>query len=139
MICKSTFFVVLILTLSSSVFFAVADAQTIYWTDIGTQKIQRLVLGEGFGVQDLVTTEVITPVDIALDVVGGKIYWTEAAPDSVERYLLWRPPRPTDHGAPRQRPTDPNKRPGLRPTQAALRVTTTDDGAALRRPANRQK
>ena len=64
-----------------SVSFAVpgAVAQTIYWTDVGSHKIQRADLG-GRGVEDLVTTGVMTPVDIAIDVGAGKMYWTEAAP-----------------------------------------------------------
>ncbi len=56
-------------------------AQTIYWTDIGTSKIQRVNLKGGVGVEDLVTVgQVFTPVSIALDVPGGKMYWTEASP-----------------------------------------------------------
>src|SRR5262245_34350538 len=55
------------------------QAQTIYWTDIGTSKIRRLNLMQG-GIQDLVTTEVLTPVAIALDVGRGQMYWTEADP-----------------------------------------------------------
>ena len=57
-----------------------ANAQTIYWTDIGSGTIQRLDLDGGAGVDDLVTSGVITPVDIALDLAGGKMYWTEASP-----------------------------------------------------------
>lgn len=63
------------------VFFAVGEtrAQTIYWTDIGTSKIRRLDLAHG-GIEDLVTIGVSTPIAIALDVLRGKMYWTEAAP-----------------------------------------------------------
>ena len=52
---------------------------TIYWTDRGSNKIQRANLDEG-GVEDLVVTGLKEPVSIALDVVGGKMYWTEASP-----------------------------------------------------------
>ena len=56
-----------------------ANAQTIYWTDIGSSRIQRLDLNAGEGVDDLLTTgQVFTPVDIALDAAGGKMYWTES-------------------------------------------------------------
>ena len=58
-----------------------SNAQTIYWTDIGTSGVQRFDLNEGVGVEDLLATgQVFTPVDIALDVAGGKMYWTEASP-----------------------------------------------------------
>ena len=56
-----------------------ADAQQMYWTDVGSSRIQRANL-DGSEVEDLVTTSVILPVGIALDVPGGKMYWTEASP-----------------------------------------------------------
>ncbi len=56
-----------------------SSAQTIYWTDLGTSKIQRVDLSEGV-VEDLVTSpQVFSPVDIALDLAGGKMYWTDSA------------------------------------------------------------
>ncbi|HET9234385.1 MAG TPA: hypothetical protein VFP10_09620 [Candidatus Eisenbacteria bacterium] len=57
----------------------IAEAQTIYWTDIGSRKIQRLDL-EQWSVQDLVTEGVFQPSAIALDEIRGKIYWTETSP-----------------------------------------------------------
>ncbi|MCZ6766059.1 MAG: hypothetical protein O7D32_03920 [bacterium] len=57
-----------------------AFSQTVYWTNVGTGKIQRGELVAGTGVEDLVTTQVIEPVSLALDLVGGKMYWTEASP-----------------------------------------------------------
>ncbi len=58
-----------------------ALAQTIYWTDVGTSKIQRADLARGGGVEDLVTVgQVFEPVSIALDLAAGKMYWTEATP-----------------------------------------------------------
>ena len=65
--------------LLSSVGAPAANATTIYWTDTGTSKIQRADLS-GSGIEDLVTTGVILPIDIALDTAGGKMYWTEASP-----------------------------------------------------------
>ena len=50
-----------------------------YWTDVGTSKIQRANL-DGSGLEDLVTTGVKLPVRIALDLARGKIYWTESSP-----------------------------------------------------------
>lgn len=55
------------------------NAQKMYWTDRATSKIQRANL-DGSGVEDLVVTSLVEPVSIALDVVGGKMYWTEASP-----------------------------------------------------------
>ena len=67
-----------LLTLLSVIPVPNAAAQTIYWTDIGSSKIQRLDLDAGAGVEDILTMgEVFTPVDIALDAAGGKLYWTE--------------------------------------------------------------
>ncbi len=57
-----------------------------YWTDSGremyrmesgTEKIQRSNL-DGSGVEDLVTTGFWEPKGIALDVAGGKMYWTHS-------------------------------------------------------------
>ena len=48
-----------------------------YWTDSNTYKIQRSNL-DGSGVEDLVTTGLESPYGIALDVSGGKMYWTDA-------------------------------------------------------------
>ena len=47
-----------------------------YWTDWGTDKIQRSNL-DGSDVEDLVTSGLVDPPDIALDVAGGKMYWTD--------------------------------------------------------------
>ena len=55
------------------------DGQTLFWTDVGTHKIQRLNLEQGSGVQDLITTGV-TPIAIALDVANNRMYWTEGSP-----------------------------------------------------------
>ena len=49
---------------------AVASGK-MYWTDLGTEKIQRANL-DGSNVEDLVTTGVVRPAGIALDVAGGK-------------------------------------------------------------------
>ena len=47
-----------------------------YWTDWGTDKIQRSNL-DGSDVEDLVTSGLVDPPDIALDVAGGKMYWID--------------------------------------------------------------
>ena len=56
----------------------------IYWTDYGTDKIQRANL-DGSNVQDLVTSGLTTPVGIALDIAGGKMYWTDFGTDKIQR------------------------------------------------------
>ena len=58
-----------------------------YWTDFGTDKIQRSNL-DGSGVEDLVTTGLESPVGIALDVSGGKIYWTDVLTEKIQRSNL---------------------------------------------------
>ncbi len=60
---------------------------TIYWTDWGTDKIQRSNL-DGSGVENLVTTGLETPFGIALDVSGGKMYWTDMGTDKIQRSNL---------------------------------------------------
>jgi hypothetical protein len=51
-----------------------------YWTDIGTGKIQRANL-DGSNVEDLLTIGVVfTPVEIVLDTVANEMYWTESSP-----------------------------------------------------------
>ena len=57
-----------------------------YWTDAGTDKIQRANL-DGTGVQDLVTG-LPDPYDIALDVTGGKMYWTHPFTARIQRANL---------------------------------------------------
>ena len=52
------------------------DSPPIYWTDWGVDKIQRANL-DGSNVQDLVTTGLWGPRGIALDIAGGKMYWTD--------------------------------------------------------------
>ena len=47
-----------------------------YWTDIGTKKIQRANL-DGSNVKDLITRRLSSPVGIALDVERGMMYWTD--------------------------------------------------------------
>ena len=48
------------------------DAPKMYWTDYGTEKIQRVNI-DGSYVEDLITTGLRDPAGIALDVGGGKI------------------------------------------------------------------
>jgi DNA-binding beta-propeller fold protein YncE len=59
----------------------------VYWTDYGTHRIQRAEL-DGSSVQDLVTTGVVTPEGIALDVVRSKMYWTDLGTGKIQRANL---------------------------------------------------
>ena len=59
----------------------------IYWTDSGTDKIQRANL-DGSNITDLVTTGLRTPTSIALDLVAGKMYWTDSGTDKIQRANL---------------------------------------------------
>ena len=47
-----------------------------YWTDLSTDKIQRANL-DGSDIEDLVTRGLESASGIALDVAGGKMYWTD--------------------------------------------------------------
>ena len=62
----------------------VSGATTLYWTTVG--KIQRSN-PDGSGVEDLVTGLEI-PSGIALDVSGGKTYWTDVNADKIQRSSL---------------------------------------------------
>ena len=58
-----------------------------YWTDAGTDKIQRANL-DGSQIEDLVTTGLDAPSGLALDVAGGKMYWIDAGTDKIQRANL---------------------------------------------------
>ena len=50
------------------------QAPPIFWTDRGTDKIQRMNL-DGTSAEDLITIDIGILGGIALDVAGGKMYW----------------------------------------------------------------
>ena len=52
----------------------------IYWTDIGRGEIQRTNLN-GSNIETLITGSE-SPAGLALDMDGGKIYWTDASPNA---------------------------------------------------------
>lgn len=60
-----------------------------YWTDPdpSAKKIQRANL-DGSNIEDLVTTGLISPTGIALDVEAGKMYWTDFGTDKIQRANL---------------------------------------------------
>ena len=59
----------------------------IYWTDRGTDKIQRAGLNVS-NLQDLVTSGLSSPTRLDLDAAGGKIYWTDEETDKLQRENL---------------------------------------------------
>ena len=58
--------------------------QKMYWTDFITNKIQRADL-TGSNVEDLVTTGLIVPQGIALDLSNSKMYWIDAGTRKIQR------------------------------------------------------
>lgn len=62
-------------------------AQKIYWTDAGTDKIQRANL-DGSAIEDLVITGLIDPSGTAIDPTAGRIYWTDAGTGKIQRANL---------------------------------------------------
>ena len=58
----------------------------LYWTDSGTDRIQRANL-DGSGVEDLVTG-LRNPSGLALDVAAGKLYWSDGGTDKIQRSNL---------------------------------------------------
>ena len=62
-----------------------AGTSNVYWTDWGTDKIQRANL-DGSNVVDLVTGGGLDgPDGLALDMAGGKVYWTDAGTNKIQR------------------------------------------------------
>ncbi len=60
-------------------------ASKLYWTDWGTDKIQRANL-DGSGVEDLVSGGGLDgPDGLTLDMAGGKMYWTDAGTNKIQR------------------------------------------------------
>ena len=60
-------------------------ASKLYWTDWGTDKIQRADL-DGSNVEDLVSSAGLNgPDGLALDMAGGKMYWTDAGTSKIQR------------------------------------------------------
>ena len=60
------------------------DILTIFWTDGGTDNIQRVNM-DGSNIEDLVTQGLSSPLGIALDVAGGKMYWTDFDTEKIQR------------------------------------------------------
>jgi len=59
----------------------------IYWSDDGTNKIQRANL-DGSSIEDLVTSGLTNPEGLALDLTANKLYWVDRGTDKIERSNL---------------------------------------------------
>jgi low density lipoprotein receptor-related protein 5/6 len=65
-----------------------AEPQTrMYWTDSGTDKIQRAFVGSS-DIQDLVTEDLLEPNGIALDIRNLKMVWTDGESGKIQRANL---------------------------------------------------
>jgi hypothetical protein len=56
----------------------------LYWTDPGSDKIQRALVDD-WGVQDLVIDDLEEPRGIVLDIRRNKMLWTDAGSDRIQR------------------------------------------------------
>ena len=74
---------------SLSVTLTVSDTPPVYmyWTDTGTDTIRRAHL-DGSNIQDIITTGLKTPTDIAVDINDGKVYWIDSGTDKIQRANL---------------------------------------------------
>jgi DNA-binding beta-propeller fold protein YncE len=59
----------------------------VYWTDYGTDKIQRADL-DGANVVDVITTGLSLPRGVDLDIDRGKLYWADRQTDLLQRSAL---------------------------------------------------
>ncbi len=68
--------------------FRIGAKLRMYWTNAGSwDRIQRANL-DGSNVEDLVATGLVDPVDVALDLAEGKMYWTDHGTDKIQRANL---------------------------------------------------
>ena len=64
-----------------------AQVREIYWADLVLNTIKRANL-DGSEVEELIVDSLANPYDIALDVEGGKMYWTNHSGESPARLTL---------------------------------------------------
>ncbi len=63
------------------------DTTWLYWTDAGSDRIQRSRL-DGSGVEDVVNAGLVNPRGLALDEAAGTLYWTDYGTDKIQRANL---------------------------------------------------
>ncbi len=57
----------------------------IYWTDLGSDRIERGNMDGSGAIETLVNSGLFVPVEISLDLSGGKMYWTDLSTKKVQR------------------------------------------------------
>ena len=68
--------------------FGIPEKARMYWTNAGSwDRIQRADI-DGSNVQDLVTSGLRDPIDMALDLTRGKMYWADQGTDKIQRANL---------------------------------------------------
>jgi len=64
----------------------------LYWVEnpllLGSNRIRSASMNGGGAIQNLVTSGTADPIDLQLDLEGGKIYWTDAAAGQIRRANL---------------------------------------------------
>ena len=66
----------------------IPDKTRMYWTDAGSRdRIQRANV-DGSNVENLVASGLRDPLDVALDLTEGKMYWTDHGTDKIQRANL---------------------------------------------------
>lgn len=60
------------------------SAQQVYWAEQGGTRIRRANY-DGSNVTDIVTSGIVDPSDVALDLVNGHLYWTDFGNDLIQR------------------------------------------------------
>ena len=68
--------------------FGIPEKARMYWTNAGSwDRIQRADI-DGSNVEDLITTGLRDPLDVALDLTDGKMYWSDHGTDRIQRANL---------------------------------------------------
>ena len=65
----------------------VGAVNRLYWTDAGSDRIQRAHL-DGSGVEDVVDSGLVNPRGLAVDPAAGKLYWSDYGSDRIQRANL---------------------------------------------------
>ena len=63
------------------------EGPRLYWTDAGSDKIQRSRL-DGSGVEDVVDSGLVYPRGLVVDAAASKLYWTDYGTDKIQRANL---------------------------------------------------
>ncbi len=58
-----------------------------YWAELNGPRIQRANL-DGSNIEDLVTTGLVIPQGVTLDIAARKLYWTDVGTGKIQRSTL---------------------------------------------------